>query len=142
MTRTMGRRAAAMLVSVAWLGLAGAGASSAQTPAMIPEIFVGEWNSELARCGDIESGTRMMVARDAIWWFESGARLVSVEEMDPLSIRVVMDLEDFEGVRRLTQRMAVTPDGTSMSVVHGERREDRTVEFTYRCPPVKEAQDD
>jgi len=112
------------------LGLAGAAQADAPQGSIIPTRFHGEWNSELDRCGDRESGTNLIIDATSITYFEAGDDVLAVHpaELDGINIRV--DYEDYDGIERLSRTLILSDDQQKLSFTYGDGPES----VVLRCP--------
>lgn len=133
----MRRRLARPLAAAAWLVLA-AGSASAQAQASaapgIPARFHGEWNEELARCGDRESGTNLIIESGWITYFEAADTVVEVRPAELDGINILVDHEDFEGIERLSRTLILSDDQQTLSFAYGDGPE----WVVLRCPQGKQ----
>lgn len=113
---------------VACLGSA-AGAQAADAP-VIPARFHGEWNSELAHCGDRESGTNFIISAISITYFEAGDEVLSVQPAELDGINILVDYEDYDGIERLSRTLILSDDQQKLSFTYGDGPEF----VALRCP--------
>ena len=116
----------------ACLALCFAGATLAATPqaAVIPDRFHGEWNSELDRCGDRESGANLIIDATSITYFEAGDDVLAVQPAELDGINILVDHEDYDGIERLSRTLILSDDQQKLSFAHGDGPES----VVLRCP--------
>lgn len=130
----MNRRPLLYAASAAWLALVIAGPTGAQSQDReapgIPIRFHGEWNSDLARCGDWESGTNMVIESPGIGYFEAGDIVLAVRPAELDGIIIDVEYQEFEGSQRLSRTLILSDDQQTLSFTYGDGPE--TV--VKRCP--------
>jgi hypothetical protein len=127
-------RPALPAVSAAWFVLAAAGCAGAQArapaPPEIPARFHGQWNSDLARCGDWESGTNIVIEARGIAYFEAGDIILAVRPAELDGVNIDVQYEEFEGTQRLSRTLILSDDRQTLSFTYGDGPED----VFRRCP--------
>ena len=113
----------------ACLALGLAGAAQADAP-VIPTRFQGEWNSELNRCGDRESGTNLIIDALSITYFEAGDDVLAVHPAELDGINILVDHEDYDGIERLSRTLILSDDQQKLSFTYGDGPES----VVLRCP--------
>lgn len=99
---------------------------------VFPESFRGNWDYNENGCGEGESGTKFRITDKAIVGYEDTSILKSIDVVDDLTIRVVLDNESAEGTETLRQTMRLSPvAGISMRI----EQNGETIR-TLRCDPV------
>ncbi len=99
---------------------------------VFPENFRGNWDFNENGCGEGESGTKFRITDKEIIGYEDTSILKSVQVVDDLTIRVVLENESSEGNMTLRQTMRLSPvAGISMRIDTGGE----TIR-TLRCDPV------
>ena len=99
---------------------------------VFPENFRGNWDYNENGCGEGESGTKFRITDKEIIGYEDTSVLKSVQVVDDLTIRVVLENESSEGNMTLRQTMHLSPvAGISMRIEQGGE----TIR-TLRCDPV------
>lgn len=130
----MTRRLAVISACAAGLALAIAGPAGARsqdwTAPGIPIRFHGEWNSDLARCGDWESGTNLVIGSPGIGYFEAGDTVLAVRPAELDGITIDVEYQEFEGTQRLSRTLILSDDQQTLSFTYGDGPE--TV--VKRCP--------
>lgn len=121
------------------LSLVGPAGAQVQEPPAAPEIparFHGQWNSDLARCGDWESGTNIVIEAPGIAYFEAGDVVLAVWPAELDGVNIDVEYQEFEGTQRLSRTLILSDDRQTLSFTYGDGPE--TV--VHRCP--SEAPDD
>lgn len=112
------------------LGLAGAAQADGPQGPVIPTRFHGEWNSELDRCGDRESGTNLIIDATSITYFEAGDDVLAVHPAELDGINILVDHEDYDGIERLSRTLILSDDQQKLSFTYGDGPES----VVLRCP--------
>ena len=112
------------------LGLAGAAQADGPQGLFIPTPFHGEWNSELDRCGDRESGTNLIIDATSITYFEAGDDVLAVHPAELDGINILVDYEDYDGIERLSRTLILSDDQQKLSFTYGDGPES----VVLRCP--------
>lgn len=97
---------------------------------LIPARFHGEWNSELERCGDRESGTNLIIDGTSITYFEAGDQVIAVRPAELDGITVTVDHQDEYGIERLYRTLILSDDQQKLSFTYGDGPES----VVLRCP--------
>lgn len=99
---------------------------------VFPENFRGNWDYREDGCQKDESGTRFEITEHQIKGYEETATLKSVEIVDDLTIRVVVDAQSSDGDAIVTQTLKLSPvAGITLRIDTGGK----TVR-AVRCDPV------
>lgn len=105
---------------------------AAPAPTEFPVSYRGNWDYNENGCGEGESGTKFRITENQIIGYEDTSVLKSIEVLDDLAIRVVLENESSEGTHTLSQTMRLSPvAGISMRL----ERDGKTIR-TLRCDPV------
>ena len=96
----------------------------------IPTEYQGEWSSVPEACGNRESGERFVIGDNSITYFEEGDDVVAVTRIDPNSIHLVVDYEDYDGIERLYRTLSLSDDRQTLSFYYGDGPEN----VSRRCP--------
>ena len=96
----------------------------------IPAEYQGEWSSVPEACGNRESGARFVIDETSITYFEDGDDVVAVSRIDPNSIHLVVDYEDYDGIERLQRTLILSDDRQTLSFYYGDGPEN----VSRRCP--------
>lgn len=96
----------------------------------IPAEYQGEWSSVPEACGNRESGERFVIDETSISYFEEGDSVVEVTRIDPNSIHLVVDYEDYDGIERLYRTLILSDDRQTLSFYYGDGPEN----VSRRCP--------
>ena len=112
------------------LGLAGAAQADGPQGPFIPTRFHGEWNSELDRCGDRESGTNLIIDATSITYFEAGDDVLAVHPAELDGINILVNYEDYDGIERLSRTLILSDDQQKLSFTYGDGPES----VVLRCP--------
>lgn len=96
----------------------------------IPEGFLGAWNFALEDCGDAASEGKLVMAADAIEYYESAATVEAVSSTSPGSIVVTAGFsgEGETWTERLAYELNATGDRLTTTT------EDGNVSVRMRCP--------
>lgn len=101
-----------------------------QSEETIPEAFRGEWNEEIDRCADLESGTRVVVRARSIVYFEEGDEVHSVTRLGPDTIRISATFETYDGSEPLTRTLTLSEAGEILTLTNS----DGASSVNERCP--------
>lgn len=97
-----------------------------------PEQFLGNWDYDSEGCGEDESGTKFRITDTQIIGYEETSTLKSIDVVDDLVIRVVLENHSSDGIQQVRQTMRLSPvAGITMRIQTG----DKTIR-TLRCDPV------
>ena len=83
-------RALATLAAFALIAACTAPAATAAEPGALAP-FIGEWNSDLAACGTAENDSLLIIAPDAITFYESVGGIGKITEHGPREITIEGD---------------------------------------------------
>lgn len=109
-----------------------ASSSLAPVAAEFPDQFLGNWDYDSEGCGEGESGTKFLITQTQIIGYEETSTLKSIDVVDDLVIRVVMETRSSDGIEQVRQTMRLSPvAGITMRIQTG----DKTIR-TLRCDPV------
>lgn len=79
----------------------------------IPAAFRGEWNLRLEDCGSVQHDGRLVIAAQALDFYESSGEVVSTAvQGDTLTVRAVMSGEGETWEE--TYRFRLSPDGRAL----------------------------
>jgi hypothetical protein len=96
----------------------------------IPVEYHGEWSSVPEACGNRESGERFVINETSITYFEEGDDVVAVTRIDPNTIHLVVDYQDYDGIERLQRTLILSDDRQMLSFYYGDGPEN----VSRRCP--------
>lgn len=100
--------------------------------AVFPVGFRGNWDYSNDGCAKDESGTRFVITENQIKGYEDTSTLTALENIDELTIRVVLDNQSSDGDVTLTQTLRLSPvAGITLRV----EQKGETV-LAYRCDKV------
>ena len=110
--------------------LVGCATGQASTQHRIPARFHGDWSSDLARCGDRESGRNLRIDANSITYFEAGDTVVATAPLPNGGISVLVDHEDYDGMGRLHRILVLSDNDQKLSFIN----DDTPGDVVLRCP--------
>ena len=114
------------------VGLAFAGGANAQTPdeRVIPEAWIGEWNSNLEDCGTGNNDSRLRIEPNRVLFYEGGGMVRGAFLHGPFEIVIVLDMSGEGQTWIAAHHLVMSANGQYIRTDGDEPL------VRYRCPGV------